>query len=439
MALANILSIGNLFGKGSRADAGTAELAEALDLYGNHSGVGLWDAVFHNGDPAHPESRWTWSGQFRRMLGFENERDFPNLMTSWSDRLHPDDSGPTFDTFGAFLADPSGRTPFDVRYRVRMRDGSYRWFRAIGGCKRGDRGQALRACGSLVDVQQEEEMRQRAKSLAEDFEKSVRSVVQTVASASGDMQSASQRLEVLSERSTRQSTEAAVATSQAATNVEAVASATEQLSASIAEIGEQVERSVGIARAATAQTEQISGTVDGLAQSAQLIGEVVKLIQGIAAQTNLLALNATIEAARAGDAGKGFAVVATEVKNLANQTAKATEDIGAQIAGIQGATDRTVAAVRGIGETIRTINGISTTIASAVQEQAAATREISNNVSQAAQGTGEISRGIHAVTEASAEAAQASSAVARSSSELSSQAKTLQEQVDTFLLALRRA
>ncbi|NUB13551.1 hypothetical protein GAY28_13070, partial [Azospirillum brasilense] len=213
--------------------------------------------------------------------------------------------------------------------------------------------------------------------------------------------------------------------------------AVEPLAACSGEIGQQVEGPVAIAREAVSRTEQIGGTADSLAQSAQLIGDVVKLIQGIAGQTNLLALNATIEAARAGEAGKGFAVVASEVKSLANQTAKATEDISAQIAGIQAATNQTIGAIQGIGETIRSINEISTTIASAVQEQAAATQEISNNVAQAARGTDEIARSIEAVSVAANETAQASSLVIRSSSDLSGQSDSLKHQVETFLQALK--
>lgn len=414
-----------------------AELAEALDLYGNHAGVGLWDAVFHNGDPAHPESKWNWSGQFRRLLGFDSEADFPNLMTSWSDRLHPDDSAPTFASFGAFLSDSSGHTPFNVRYRVKMKDGSYRWFLAIGGCKRGANGVALRACGSLIDIHDEECMKEHGRLLADSFEKNVKAVVQTVASATTEMQGSADRLRTLSNQTTEESAAVASATTQTTANVQAVASATEELSASIAEIGHQVESSVKIAGEAVEQTTRIGTTVDSLAEAAQRIGAVVKLIQDIASQTNLLALNATIEAARAGDAGKGFAVVANEVKTLANQTAKATEEISVQISGIQAATSQTVTAIRGIGETIRSVNEISTTIASAVQEQSAATQEIANNVTQAAAGTAEMARNVHAVNNAAAQAAGASAEVMNSSSDLSLQASALNKQVDDFLAALR--
>jgi methyl-accepting chemotaxis protein len=180
-------------------------------------------------------------------------------------------------------------------------------------------------------------------------------------------------------------------------------------------------------------------TVDTLAQAAQRIGDVIKLIQDIAAQTNLLALNATIEAARAGEAGKGFAVVASEVKTLANQTAKATEDITAQIDAIQNATGRTVTAIQDIGKTINQVSEISSVIAAAVEEQSAATQEIASNVQQAARGTQDISGNIGGVTEAAEHTAVASSQVLDSAAELSRQAETLRGQVDHFLASLRAA
>jgi len=419
----------------SRVDA--AEAVQVLELFGSQAGVGLWDAVVHDGDPAHPQSRWTWSAQLRRLLGFESEADFPNRMNSWSDRLHPDDVAPTFDAFARFLADKTGRTPYDVRYRLKMRDGSYRWFRAIGGCKRGAQGQALRACGSLIDIHAEEEMKQHALVLAANFEATVKGAVQSVAAASTEMQSVARQLGTLSEQTTSQSATVASTATQTAANVQAVASATEELSASISEISLQVEQSVTIARDAVVQTEQTGATVDSLAQAAQRIGDVIKLIQSIASQTNLLALNATIEAARAGEAGKGFAVVANEVKTLANQTAKATEDISAQIADIQGATNQTVTAIRGIGEVIRHIDQISTVIASAVQQQSAATQQIAVNVTQAASGNEEISRNVASVSVAANQTSVASKTMIESSAELSRQSDAMRSQVDAFLETLK--
>jgi len=211
------------------------------------------------------------------------------------------------------------------------------------------------------------------------------------------------------------------------------------LSASVREIGQQVEHSSKIASQAVVEADKTNATVEGLAETAQRIGDVVQLIETIAGQTNLLALNATIEAARAGDAGKGFAVVASEVKSLANQTAKATEDIRAQISEIQGSTGQTVEAIRSIGATIRQMSEIATTIASAVEEQGAATREIATNVHQAAQGTSDIATNIEGVSRAASDTGSAATQVLTVAGELSKQAETLRRDVDEFLATVRAA
>ena len=187
------------------------------------------------------------------------------------------------------------------------------------------------------------------------------------------------------------------------------------------------------------EADKTNATVEGLAKTAQRIGDVVQLIETIAGQTNLLALNATIEAARAGDAGKGFAVVASEVKSLASQTAKATEEIRAQISEIQGATGQTVEAIRSIGATIRQMSEIATTIASAVEEQGAATREIATNVHQAAQGTSDIATNIEGVSRAASDTGAAATQVLGAAGELSKQAETLRHDVDEFLATVRAA
>ncbi|TAL00051.1 MAG: HAMP domain-containing protein [Rhodospirillaceae bacterium] len=300
---------------------------------------------------------------------------------------------------------------------------------------------AVRLQAEQGELKQRAEVERKAAVLkvAEDFERSVKGVVNIVASASTEMQTAAQSLSATAEETTRQSTTVAAASDQASANVQTVASATEELSSSIGEIGRQVEQSTRIARQAVEQARDTGVTVDALAQAAQRIGDVVKLIQDVASQTNLLALNATIEAARAGDAGKGFGVVASEVKVLANQTAKATEEIAGQIAEIQSATARTVTSIQGIGTTITQINEISSVIASAVEEQSAATQEIASNVQQAAQGTQDISSNIANVTQAAGHTASASSQVLGSASELSQQAENLRTQVDSFLGSLRAA
>jgi methyl-accepting chemotaxis protein len=231
----------------------------------------------------------------------------------------------------------------------------------------------------------------------------------------------------------RQATAVAAASEQAATNVQTVAAATEELSGSIAEINRQVSESARIATEAVGQTEKTNASVKSLAEAAQKIGEVVSLINVIASQTNLLALNATIEAARAGDAGKGFAVVASEVKALANQTAKATEDIASQVAAIQGATREAVDAIGMIGKTIGQISAISTTIASAVEEQGAATQEIARNVQQAALGTQEVTSNISGVTQSAGDTGRAAQSVLDIAETLAKQADGLKGDVDAFL------
>ena len=241
----------------------------------------------------------------------------------------------------------------------------------------------------------------------------------------------------IAEQTNAQSTAVAVAAGQASTNVQAVASAAEELSGSIAEIGRQVAQSSEIASRAVKDAESTNDKIQGLAEAARKIGEVVELITDIADQTNLLALNATIEAARAGDAGKGFAVVASEVKNLASQTAKATEEIGGQIGGIQTATRQSVEAIRHIGKTIVKTNEVAVAIAAAVEEQGAATREIARNVEQAAMGTQEVTANIAVVTQASGEAGQAANQMLEVSSEMARQSETLKNKVEKFLAQVR--
>jgi methyl-accepting chemotaxis protein len=275
--------------------------------------------------------------------------------------------------------------------------------------------------------------------LADTFEAGIRGVVDSVASQATEMQSSAQAMTNTAEQATNRATAVAASVEEASANVQTVASAAEELSASVLEIGRQVEQSSKVAGQAVIEADKTNATVEGLAKTAQRIGEVVQLIETIAGQTNLLALNATIEAARAGDAGKGFAVVASEVKSLASQTAKATDDIRAQIGDIQGATGQTVEAIRSIGATIRQMSEIATSIASAVEEQGAATREIATNVHQAAQGTSDIANNIGGVSHAASETGAAAAEVLSAAGELSKQSETLRRDVDEFLASVRAA
>ena len=285
----------------------------------------------------------------------------------------------------------------------------------------------------------EEEKRTAMNKMADDFQSSVGGIVESVSSASTQMQSTAQAMSATAEETSCQSTAVAAAAEQASANVQTVASASEELASSISEIGRQVAQSSQIAARAVKDAKHTDAQIQGLAEAAAKIGEVVSIITDIADQTNLLALNATIEAARAGDAGKGFAVVASEVKNLANQTAKATDEIGAQIGGIQTATQDAVTAIQGIGRTIAEIDEIATTIASAVEEQGAATQEIARNVEQAAVGTEDVTSNIGSVNQAANDTGAASSQVLSAAGELSEQANSLRTEVEKFLSDIKAA
>jgi methyl-accepting chemotaxis protein len=275
--------------------------------------------------------------------------------------------------------------------------------------------------------------------LADSFEQAVGGIVRTVASAATELRTSAQSLSATAAQTNEQARSVASASNEAATSVQTVASAAEELSASVDEIARQISQSNDTASRAVRQAEATNGEVSTLATAAQKIGEVVRLIEEIASQTNLLALNATIEAARAGEAGKGFAVVASEVKTLATQTGKATEEIGNQIAAVQSATQNSVTAINEIGETIKNISAISSTIAAAVEEQTAATREIARNVQQAAHGTGQVTDNIASVSQAASDTGAAASQVLGSAEELSRQSELLRAELDRFIEVVRAA
>jgi methyl-accepting chemotaxis protein len=289
------------------------------------------------------------------------------------------------------------------------------------------------------EAKAEEDRKQAMLAMADDFESNVMSVIEAVSSATTEMRASAESMTKTAEHTSQQSSAVAAASEEASTNMQTVASAAEELSASVGEIGRQVSESNRIAVAAVAEVSDTNQKVQGLAEAAQKIGEVVNLINDIASQTNLLALNATIEAARAGEAGKGFAVVASEVKSLATQTAKATDEIGGQIAGIQQATGEAVTAIEGISGVIGQISEISTAVATAVEEQGSATREIAGNVQQAASGTQAVSGSIVQVNQAAEETGQSAGQVLNAAEELSRQSDTLRRQVESFLQTVRAA
>ena len=260
-----------------------------------------------------------------------------------------------------------------------------------------------------------------------------------VSEASLTLETTASSMSASADQTNRQSTIVAAATEQASGNVNSVASAASELSASIQEIGRQVEQSCQVSVATAGVANRTNEKIQGLAETSARIGEVVQLINDIASQTNLLALNATIEAARAGEAGKGFAVVANEVKNLANQTARATEEITSHIAAVQDATNEAVSSIADIVKRIDELNHIATTVSSAVEEQSAATQEIARNVDHAAQGTREVAENISGVREAAASTGAASQQVLSSAQSLSKEAVDLKAVVATFLNDVRAA
>jgi methyl-accepting chemotaxis protein len=283
------------------------------------------------------------------------------------------------------------------------------------------------------------EKKRALTGLGRTFEIKVRGIVEAVLAAAGTMQQSARGLAASAETTGRQTQAVAAGAAEATSNVETVAAAAEELTASIGEIGRQVTQAASTARQASEESGRTNASVSGLAEAAQKIGEVVALINDIASQTNLLALNATIEAARAGEAGKGFAVVASEVKSLATQTAKATDEIRAQIAAIQGETQQAVDAIRRISGTIHSVTEISASVASAVEQQNAATQEITRNVQQAAAGTRDVSQNISGVSAAVEQAGATAGDVLKAAESLLAQADTLRSEVDHFLATLRAA
>jgi methyl-accepting chemotaxis protein len=274
-------------------------------------------------------------------------------------------------------------------------------------------------------------------NLADEFEAAVGGIIETVASTSTQLEAAAHTLTKTAATTQQLSAMVAAASEEASASVNSVASATEEMSSSIGEIGRQVQESSTIAAAAVRQAQQTDIRINELSTAASRIGDVVKLITAIAEQTNLLALNATIEAARAGEAGRGFAVVAQEVKALAAQTAKATDEISTQIAGMQTATQESVAAIKAIGDTIARISGISASIAAAVEEQGAATGEISRSVGHAAKGTAEVATNIADVNRGANDTGSASTQVLSSAQSLSNDSSRLKAEVGKFLRTVR--
>jgi len=297
--------------------------------------------------------------------------------------------------------------------------------------------EAMREAQEVLTHRVEQEKKDALSALASTFEATIGRVIETVTAAATELQTSSGQMAVTATDTSRQATSVAQSAQLASGNVQTVASATEQLAASIREIAQQVDRSQSVSTRAGDEAAKTTAHIQGLSQNVGKIGEIVNLINDIAAQTNLLALNATIEAARAGDAGKGFAVVANEVKSLANQTARATTEIANQIKAVQDGTDIAVHAIDSISSVIGDMAAISSAVAAAVEEQSSATSEIARNVEQAAVGTEDVSSNIVQVEQAARETGAASGLIKTSAADLSRQAEFLRQEVTQFLAQVR--
>jgi hypothetical protein len=355
---------------------------QVMDLLSQHAGVGLWDAVLYQGDPAHAKSTWRWSEEFRRLAGFQHGdiAGFPDTMGAWADRLHPEDSAPTFAAFGACLADRSGKTGYDVSYRLKTKDGSYRWYRAIGGVARNSSGIAERACGALIDINAQK----------------VASVV--ISSSSQEMHSNAERM--------------AKGAGQQATAVEEASATMDQIASSIKQNAENADQTEKTAHQSVDEAEACRIAVAKSIEAMTTIAQKITVIQDIARQTNLLALNAAIEAARAGDHGKGFAVVASEVRRLAERSQIAASEIDSLSANtVEVATDA---------------GNMLSKLVPAIKRTAELVVEISIACREQDAGAEQINHAIQELNQVTQQNATASAELLDVSEHLSSQAEQLQ-------------
>ncbi len=443
-------------------------VSERSALLDEACGIGLWEAVLHKGDAMHEKSRWTWSAEFRRMVGYDNERDFPNVVHSWSDRLHPDDVAATFAAFGKHLEDKTGKSRYSVNYRLKTRDGSYRWFRATGGCAHQADGQTIRACGSLTDVNEEMLLKERMNAEAASDKRTVEALAAAfkelaqgnmayriteefppkTAALRSDVNEMAQKLtEILRAVSTTSSSmfssskeisgasdDLSKRTEQQAASLEETAAALEQITATVKKTAAGAREVSGVTETARLAAEKSGAIVNDavnamtrIEQSSNQISQIIGVIDEIAFQTNLLALNAGVEAARAGEAGKGFAVVAQEVRELAQRSAAAAKDIKTLISASSKEVESGVDLVGQTGEALREIVGQIANISGLVSEIASSTNEQST-------GLHEINTAVNQMDQMTQKNAAMVEETTATCSELANDAKELQDLIMRFRL-----
>jgi methyl-accepting chemotaxis protein len=410
-------------------------LKERYELLDEASGIGLWEAYLPKARFDHPEAKWTWSAEMRRLMGFETELEFPNVMEAWSDRVHPDDAPRVFEAFAGHLKDKTGSTRYKVIYRLKMRDGSYRWVRATGGCRYQADGETVRTCGSLADIHEEVMLQERSKEVAIvgqeavaalrrglealakgnlevaieerlatefeplrlDFNASVRNLATAMSSIHGSIAV----IENGSNEIAAGASDLSRRTEQQAASLEQTAAALDEITSNVSNSNSRTEEARTVAseanKSATKSVEVASHAEDAMRkieESSQQISNIIGVIDEIAFQTNLLALNAGVEAARAGDAGKGFAVVAQEVRELAQRSAQAAKEIKGLILNSSNEVQGGVKLVRDVGEALKTIgsfigniNSHMEAIATASKEQSVGLAEVNKAINSMDQAT----------------------------------------------------
>ena len=398
-------------------------IRERSELLDTSSGVGLWQALLHNADAFDPKSVWTWSPEFRRLLGYSNEADFPNVCQSWSDKLHPEDVAPTFAAFAGHLNDKSGASRYDVTYRLMTKLGGYRWFRATGGCRHSADGRTIRACGSLSDVHDQKIMALSAAQSADEDKKTTAALGAGLkALANGDLsfritetfsikyqalkvsfnestESLARALRTFRDASTEVTRGAgeieagnenlSQRTEQQASSLEETAASMDQMTTTVRQNASNADQANQLALAARGQADAGVAVVataikamGGINESSKKIGDIIGVVEEIAFQTNLLALNAAVEAARAGDQGRGFAVVAGEVRSLAGRSAVAAREIKSLI---RDSLQRVEEGSSLVTESGHTLEGIVTSVKKVgdiIGELAAGSREQLSGIEQ---------------------------------------------------------
>jgi len=449
-----------------RLTAELREVRERSDVLDNSCGVGLWAAVLYNADALDPRSQWLWSPEFRRLIGYSHEGEFPNVCQSWSDKLHPDDIPATFAAFTNHLADKSGRARYDVTYRLKMKDGQYRWFRATGGCRHSEDGQTIRACGSLTFVHEQKLVEEKiardasqnrvvldaiadglraleggnllhrieahftpeSEALKVSFNSSVErlhATISQVSAASSEVRNAGNDI-------TSASRKLAEGASRQAENLGEVTINLDELASMASTNADHARKASALSAVARNHVDDgskrmanLTAAMGDIKSSTQETARIIKTINEIAFQTNLLALNAAVEAARAGDAGRGFAVVADEVRALALRAATAAQSTEALIEKSVAATER---GVQLNDEVLGSLQEIATQIAQVVTVVSEITAASVGQVD----GVTQISRSVAQVNTVTQQVASSAEQSASAAEELNAQAATLHDTVATF-------